>query len=49
MKLLKKRSLPECSKRSRGFIRNKRPSPEGRQWLSGLKQEDSTMIGKEQD
>jgi hypothetical protein len=41
-KLQHRRSLPEFSKRLRDFVRNKRPSPEGRQRPNMPKQEVST-------
>jgi hypothetical protein len=48
-KLQQRRSSLEFSKRLIGFVRCKRPSLEGRQRLSGLKQGDSTLTEKEQD
>jgi hypothetical protein len=49
MKLQLRRSLPEVSRRLRGFVRNNRPSLEGRQRPNEPKQEGSTLIEKEQD
>jgi hypothetical protein len=49
MKLQRRRSSLEFSKRLTGFVRSKRPSPEGRQRLSEPKQGGSTLTEKEQD
>jgi hypothetical protein len=46
-KAVAKRRWPECSKGSRGFAMNKRPSPESRKQPSGPKQGGSTMTEKE--
>jgi hypothetical protein len=47
--LLQKRSLPESSRRSRGSVKNKKPSQGGRQQHSVPRVEGSISIEKEQD